>query len=137
MQTLIASLIVTISSCFILVLDYIAVSPRSLLKALAVPMGSLIILFYIYSKISNKPRLETFEKFSILFWATISVQMTVVATGGLQSPFLILIHLFMIGISFIYDFLLATIFLLISFAVLIIDISLHQNLFEFVLNDPS
>ena len=65
------------------------------------------------------------------------MQLVVISTGNIHSPFFALIHLFMIGVSFIFSFPIAMLFLLISFIIIFIDISLYQSIAAILLEDPT
>src|SRR5579859_1905452 len=137
MQFIITILTFILSSLYVLFLDYIASSTRSLQKALILPIVILLFALYRIPKISWKDFLNNHEKWIFLFWGTALVQMLVLATGGLHSPFLILIHLFMIGLCFIFSFWAALFFLVTSFIVIFLDIAFHQNIVSVFLDDPS
>src|SRR5476651_104919 len=122
MQLILSILTFTLSSVYVLFLDHISASTRSLEKALILPIVILLFAIFRISRISWKDFLNNSEKWIFLFWGAALVQMLVLATGGLNSPFLILIHLFMIGLCFIFTFPSALIFLISSFAVIFIDI---------------
>ncbi|HSW96812.1 MAG TPA: PAS domain-containing protein [Candidatus Saccharimonadales bacterium] len=137
MQLLISIITFLLSSIYVLFLDHIAASARSLEKALILPIVILLFAIFRISRISWKEFENNNEKWIFLFWGAALVQMLVLATGGLQSPFLILIHLFMIGLCFIFTFPVALFFLISSFVVIFIDISLHQSITSLFLEDPS
>lgn len=77
------------------------------------------------------------DKWLLLFLATIFTQILVISTGGLDSPFLILFHMAMIGISFIFSFSVSLVFLLFSIGVLLVNISFSQNLVNLFLANPT
>jgi PAS domain-containing protein len=106
-------------------------------KALVVPAIILIIIFYRSSISSWRNLLKGREKWLLLLSGTVLVELLVISTGGFESPFLILIHLLMIGISFIFGFSTAIIFLLCAFLMLLVNLSLHQNLIVLLLQAPT
>ncbi|HSW89150.1 MAG TPA: PAS domain-containing protein [Candidatus Saccharimonadales bacterium] len=137
MQLVISIITFLLSSIYVLFLDHIAASARSLEKALILPIVILLFAIYRISRISWKEFENNNEKWIFLFWGAALIQMLVLATGGLHSPFLILIHLFMIGLCFVFTFPVALFFLISSFVVIFIDISLHQSIISVFLEDPS
>lgn len=120
-------LIFLFSSTYVILLDDFAFSPRSLQKALAVIVITLLIIIYKYSRNSWKELSTGFGRLFFIFWSTISVQLLVISTGGLQSPFLILIYLFMIGLSFVFSFFLSLLFLFSCLIILFANTSLINN----------
>src|SRR5438045_8540506 len=98
------------SAVYVRVLDHLGFSSRSLQKALVVALVTLLLLLYRYSH-SWKSLMRIESKYFFIFWSTILVQLLILSTGGLQSPFLIILHLFMIGLSFIFSFALSLLFL--------------------------
>lgn len=125
-----------LSTGYVLLLDYFTTSPRSLQKALVLPIVLLLIGAYWLSKISWKEFLASPEKWIFLFWTAVLVPMLIIATGNLHSPFLILLHLFMIGLSLFFSFLLALAFLGLSFITIFADISFHADFMTIFLQDP-
>ncbi len=118
------------ASGYVLFLDYLAVSSRSLQRTLVLPLFILIFILYLYR--SSFPKWKAFligqGVWISLFWITVFVQLLVLATGGLKSPFFILIHLFMIGFSFLFQFSTSLLFLVFSFIVIFADAA-HHDLF--------
>lgn len=137
MQIILSFITFTLASIYVLFLDHISASTRSLEKALILPIVILLIAIFRISRISWKDFITNNEKWIFLFWGAALVQMLVLATGGLNSPFLILIHLFMIGLCFIFTFPSALVFLVVSFAVIFVDISFHQSITSLFLENPS
>lgn len=137
MQTVWAALIFLFSSGYVLVLDYFAFSSRGLQKSLVLPLFIFLFIIYRSSVSSWKTFITQQGKWFLLLWGTILVQTLVIATGGLQSPFLILLHLSMIAISFFVTFTAAFVFLLFSFIVILVDISFNHNVLAFFITNPS
>lgn len=137
MQLILSIITFTLSSIYVVFLDHISASTRSLEKALILPIAILLFAIFRISRISWKDFINNNEKWIFLFWGAALVQMLVLATGGLNSPFLILIHLFMIGLCFVFSFPSALIFLCTSFIVIFIDISFHQSITSLFLENPS
>lgn len=72
----------------------------------------------------------------LLFFSSLFIQLFINTTGGLLSPFLILLHIFTLGISFLLSLRSAIIFLFFSISVLVINIIVSQNLSSFLSDDP-
>src|SRR5437868_671215 len=117
MQFLFSSVIFFLSSFYVIFVDYFAISSRSFQKALVLPIIFLIIALYRLPKVIKNESLN-YEKWLFLFWGNIFVQMLIISTGGLQSPFLILLHLSLIGLSLLFSFSLA--FLVLIFSLIVI-----------------
>src|SRR5258708_3089248 len=126
-----------ISSLYVFFLDYLSPSTRSLERAIIPPLIIFLIIMYCFFRFSWNKLLKYNEKWLFLFWGTSIIQLLVLATGGLHSPFLILIHLFMIGLCFLFTFSAGLFFLLITFILIFIDIVLHQHITTLFLQDPS
>ncbi len=137
MQMLFAAFTFVLSSLYVLLLDHITLSSRILQKVLVIPIIILLFVLYHTIKKSGKFFSSPKDKWTFLFGGTVFIQMLVLATGGLTSPFLILIHLFMIGISFLFSFSIALLFLGFSLVVLFIDLSFYHNIQTVLLEHPS
>ncbi|SRR6266568_1577626 len=138
MQIFIFLAIVLFSSCYVLFLSFIVNARVELLRAIVLPVVILLIFMAPFF-----PRHSEWREFKrkwgrrfFLLWGTIFVQMLVLATGGLQSPFLILLYLFMVTISFIFSFSLAVVFLGASLTIIFINLSFTQSIAVYLLEDP-
>jgi PAS domain-containing protein len=125
------------SSLYVLMLDVITYSSRTLERTLVLPIIIMLIICYRIPIDSIRQFMNEYGRWILLIWGTIFVQILIISTGGLNSPFLILVHIFMISLSFFISFQVAVLFLTASFAVIFIDLSLSQNLNSFILADPS
>src|SRR5579863_2159102 len=135
MDAIITAIVFFLSSGYVVLLDMLSSSPRSLQKALILPICIVAFAVYRFSKTPLKKLIQNYEIWFFLFWAIIFVQLLIIATGGLLSPFFILIHLTMLGLCFIFSFSVGFFFLLFSLVVIFIDISLHQSIGSFFLHD--
>lgn len=72
----------------------------------------------------------------LLFFSTFLVQLLVLVTGGLTSPFFMLLHFYTLGISFLLNFPLAFIFLGLSTLLLIADGYAHNTIFASFYSQP-
>lgn len=125
------------SSIYVLLLDHIASSSHSLQKALVVVIVVLLMILYRYTKHTWKELTTWYGKAFLIFWGTVLVELLILSTGGFQSPFLVLIHLLMICISFVFSFSLALLFLFSCLLVMYIDGSLSHNFLMLLSQDPS
>lgn len=101
------------SSALSFVLIYYKVSITSLQQVVA---GALIVLIIVLDRfILKAARPVNFVlRIFLLFLISLSLQALILSTGGFFSPFLILFHLFAIGLSFLVDIRTATVYLVIS-----------------------
>lgn len=121
---------------YIAVLFSFGLSPIAILRALVLPMVLFLIILYRVSPTSWRVYITQHGRWFILFLVTVIVQLLVVSTGGIQSPFLILIHLFMVGISFAFGFVISGLFLIFSIIVIIGNIILNPALTSFIQEKP-
>src|SRR6185437_16579172 len=120
------------STLYVLILDQLSASKRTL--EIVSVLLIVVLLFPLYlSKLSRKTLFNNRGSLLFLFWGTVTVQVLVLATGGLHSPFLILIHLLMIGLSFVFSFPVGLFFLGVSCFILILDVVLHNNIVTYFL----
>lgn len=132
-----AIIILLFTTCYVLLLDYISVSDRTLLRSLVLPVALLLLLLFYASHKLHKQFFLKHLRWIILFWGTIFVQLLVLSTGGFQSPFLILIHLFMLGLGFLFSFQISVLFLLAAFVGLFIDLSFINSIKDVILENPT
>jgi PAS domain-containing protein len=125
------------SSGYVLFLDYLLQSHRELQKVLIAPLLIFLILFLRF--FNNPWKLVTYKpnKLLLLFCVTIFIELLILSTGGLQSPFLILLHLTMITISFFFTFTISLAFLLITLTTIFLDLNFYQNIDILLLTNPS
>ena len=137
MQLLIASLTMFLASGYVLFLAHLTLSSRVLQKVMVIPTLILLIVLYYAAKNSWKIFSDHYNLPIALFAVTVFLQLLIISTGGISSPFLILIHLFMVTISFLFSFPIAIMFLISSFIVIFVDLSFYQNVFTTLMEDPS
>ncbi len=100
----------------------------------------LIVLVVVISRFSNFSNFSKSKKrlmiFCILFLSTLFIQLLIISTGGLFSPFFILFHLFALSISFLLDN--ATFLAFLASVCLVTGIDLKLNPFKLQLlkDDP-
>src|SRR5947207_591185 len=135
MDTFIAIFLFIFSSLYTILLDYIAASPRSLQQALILPTIVLVIEIYSLLRTSREKSYNFYEKWLVIFWGVFFIQLLIICTGGLESPFFILVHLFMIALSLFSSFFISFLFFITTCFVIILDLILHQNLPVFFLKN--
>lgn len=99
----------------------------------------LVVLLVFVSRIvfANSPltKKRWFRVFSLSF-SSLLVQMLIISSGGMYSPFLPLIHFFTAGVSFIFNITVALSFLAFSIILLFLNIRLDPNINKFFTDDP-
>src|SRR3990170_5980708 len=130
------SIIFFLSSLVSLSLLYYKVSTKNLQQIIVVLLLMIILLLnrVIFSK--TKPVLAKWSRPLILLLIATIIQLIVISTGGFLSPFLILLHLFVLGSSFLLNLPASTSFLILSLIVLTVNIYLNQNLLALFKEDP-
>ena len=136
-QFFLASVLLLISSIYVLLLNDLAVSSRVIQKVMVLPLFIVLIVFYAFSRFSWKKLITERSKWLLLFLFTVLIQLLVLSTGSISSPLLILIHLFMIGLSFVFSFSISILFLLSSCLVILADLWLHQDLIKLLVENPT
>lgn len=98
----------------------------------------IIILFilnrFVFSR--NKQMLTLWPRLVLLLFSSLIIQLIVLSTGGFFSPFLILLYLYFLGISFLLNLQASVSFLIFSVIVLIANIWLSRDLFALFRDDP-
>lgn len=135
-EILIACITFTLTSTYVILLNYSIKSPFILQKTIALPILILLLIIYRTSLPSWRQLINKVNNWIMLATVTIFIQLILLSTGGIKSPFLIFIHLFTIGISLIFNFSVSLLFMLASCIIIAFDISSQQNLLMFILNDP-
>lgn len=131
-----ALIIFILTSTYVILLNYFAGSTFTLQKTILLPILIVLLLIYRTSLSSWRELIASKGKWIMLIIFTIFIQLIVLSSGGLKSPFFIFIHLFMIITSLIFSFSVSLFFLLASCIIIALDISFRQNLLMFILNDP-
>ena len=102
----------------------------------------LIVLLVFFDKGFNfsskyvKYKLTKWVRLFALFLSALLVQLIIVSTGGFYSPFLILLHFYTLGSSFLLKISSAFIFLMLSLIVLISTTILNPTLMSLFQQDP-
>lgn len=116
MKDFFISLIIFACSLFI-VLFFVGASvpTRTIVEIIAL----IIVLILLAINLFYKELVRAAIKRFVLFLVVLAVQLLVVSTGGLYSPFLILFHLLGLGISLLFSTSTSVMFVLFSFIILI------------------
>ncbi len=130
------SVIFLLSSLLSLVLIYNRV-PTKILQQIVIVLLVIILIFlkqFIFSK--TQPTLKRWVRLTVLFLAASFVQLVVISSGGFLSPFLILLHLFTLGTSFLLNLSTSASFLVLSLIILSVNVWLNQSLLALFKEDP-
>src|SRR3989344_2698991 len=129
------SIIFLLSSAFSLALIYYKASTTNLQQIIIILLVILILSYrFIFSK--SKPALASWFRPILLLLTAAMVQLIVISTGGFFSPFLIMLHLFTLGTSFLLNLPASISFLGLSLIVLTVNIWLNQTLLALSQEDP-
>lgn len=129
-------LIFFLSSLFIIGLSYYKVPNTILQEITSVLLVVLLILFTRGRIFGSKTPQGVLFKYTPLFLGAFFVQLLVISTGGFFSPFLILLHLFTLGSSFLLGLKSSLSFLIFSVLVLIAHNILNPQMFALLRDDP-
>lgn len=129
---LVKFLIFAISSLSILALIYYQVKIIHLQQII---LFLIVILIITLRTLRHSIGKKLTTGWLLMFIVTFFVQLLVAATGAVFSPFFVLIHLHVIGLSLFFDFWTAFLFLVMELAVLFLNIRLDQNLLNLVSQD--
>lgn len=130
------SLIFFLSSISTILVIYYKVSTNISQIAIAILLVILILLSGRFLLVTSAKSQNKSLYLLFLFLSSSFVQLFINTTGGLLSPFLILLHISTLGISFLLNLRSAIVFLFFSVAVLVANILLSQNISSFLSNDP-
>ncbi len=111
---LIACNVFLFTSIIILVYGHLQVPPEIAHKIIILLSFFVIIAVNALWIKRLKFVLAKWGKWTLLFIANLVIQLTVLYTGGLYSPFIIFFHFFTLGISFLFSFPIALAFLVFS-----------------------
>ena len=124
-----------LASILTLALGFYKVPTGVLQQAIALLLIVLLIisrkLLFSDSKVSGK-----LFRFTLLILSSLFVQLIVISSGGFYSPFLILLHLYTLGVSFLLQMTSAISFLVLSLIILFASTFLNQTLLTIFQQDP-
>jgi PAS domain-containing protein len=123
----IISLIISASVSFAIL--YLKVPQESRQQMIALLLLALLIFVtrFVFSNIGGVSPKKFYRVFTLLL-SSLMAQMLVLSSGGFYSPFLILIHLFTVGVSFIFNTTVAMTFLTLSAGLLFAEIKLDPTI---------
>lgn len=125
---------VFLSSFFAIAAVYLKLPVSQLQQIVIVLM--LILLFFFNKLLNNRDyRVSKVYRLSLLFLISLFVQIWVVSTGGLRSPFLILIHLLSLGTAFLVNLGASITFLLFSIGVILASALLSPEARDYLQHD--
>lgn len=130
------SFIFLLSSLISLTLIYYKTPTRVLQQIIITLLIAVLLLFNRFISSKVRPLLVGWGRLVILFLIATIIQLVVISTGGFLSPFLILLHLFIIGTSFLLNVRTSASFLVFSLVVLVANVWLNHNLFLLFKDDP-
>lgn len=124
-----------LSSLIISTLVYLRLPPNVLQIITATLLTLLLILFSrLLPTRQSTPR--KLPRLILLLLSSLFVQVLVISTGGFLSPFLILLHLFALGTSFLLSLGSSIIFLLLAILTLGGNLFLNESLLKIFQEDP-
>lgn len=132
----IESALFLISSALTLGLTFYQVPNRTLQQIVVM---LLVVLLVFLSRIPSqrlKPSRMNGFRLLLLFLSSFFVQLLVISSGGFYSPFLIVIHLYALGTSFLLNMEASLSFLILSLITLAANIYLNTNMRTQFYDDP-
>ncbi len=130
------AIIFFLASFFTTTLIYFKIEISWLQRIVAVILLILLILLNKFLNPSNTEKISgKVSKISLLL-STVFVQLIVISTGGFKSPFLALIHIFALGISFLINLPSALVFLALSLFTIFANFWFDKNIQSLFLDDP-
>lgn len=124
------------SSLLTIILIYLRTPTKVLQQIAIVILAILLILLGRFFITRSKSATEGVFRLILLFLSSVFVQFLVIATGGILSPFLILIHLYTLGASFLLNLRTAIVFFILTILVLVTNILSNQSLLNLLREDP-
>lgn len=123
-----------ISSIFTAVIIFYKVPTTIILQTVALV---LVMLLLVSKRLqSSSPISNRLFRLSIIGLSSLLIQLLIISSGGLYSPFLILLHLYTLGSSFLLNLRSAFVFLLLSVLVLLVQTFSNQTLQILLRQDP-
>ncbi len=136
MFTLLSIFVIFISSGLTAAFNYIHAPLNISLQLISVLLLVLLVLSRKYLFSSDNPVISKAFKLFFLFLTTLFVQLLVSLTGNFYSPFLISLHLFSLGLSFLLNLPISIGFISFSVLVLFVNIYLNPSLLSQLYQDP-
>jgi PAS domain-containing protein len=131
-----AFFIFSLSFLVIILADLLHIS-SNILQEFIIVLLTLLILLSRQARLGKLQRLlQKQGKWEALLLTTLLVQLIVLSIGDVRGPFLILWHLFVLGLSIVFSFDIALLFLAFSLSTLGLHSYIHGSLYELLLSDP-
>lgn len=130
------TLIYIVSSVITFALIYFQFSIVTFQQIAVLLLFSILIFVGRVMTLRNNAGTGKTTYFIGLFLSSFFVQILILATGGIYSSFLILIHLFTLGSSFLINIASSMVFLILTLSILIINIYLNPQMLSVFKNDP-
>src|SRR5690242_14808876 len=133
-DTALSFLVISISAAFVILLNYYKVPEVVYQEITAGLLLVIIIISNVLSRVlsTSKNKLNRFRNNSLILLSSTFVQILIVSTGGLFSPFFILFHLFVLTTSFLVNTTVSLLFLISVFVVIGVDLRLNPNKMQFL-----
>ncbi len=130
------NLIFLIASLVTGLLIFFKVDIGTLQKIVAVLL--LILLIFLNQILTPKKDKPLPKQVRLVFLAlmTLFTQLLVLSTGGLKSPFLVLVHLFTLGSSFLISLAAALVFLILTLLTILANLVFDHNIRSLFQDDP-
>ncbi len=133
----IASCIYSSTSFILFVYNFLHISPEIVFRIIIL-LGFLIVLSINGFWISSiKKRIGNWGRWTFLFIINLLIQLLILYTGALESPFFIFFHLAFLGISFIFSISNSILFLIFSLINLTTYTLLNPESLQLVLEQPT
>ncbi len=136
MKAFIDSLIFFLASATTLSFLYFKFTITDLQKGVSILLLLLLLLYNYARGRVNRPLASKLFNIFFLYASSTFVQLLVLSAGGFYSPFLILLHLYTLGVSFLVSLSGGASFLFFSVGVLIASIYLDPSLSKIFHDDP-
>ncbi|MDD2823058.1 MAG: PAS domain-containing protein [Candidatus Daviesbacteria bacterium] len=131
-----STLIYIISSAVTYALIYFHLSTANFQQITAVLLFAILILLGRIMMVRNDFVFGKLGYFIGLFLSSFFVQILILATGGIYSSFLILIHLFTLGSSFLVNISSSMVFLALTLSILVTSIYSNPQMLAIFKDDP-
>ncbi len=118
-----------------LLILYFKTDSNTLYEFVAFSLLILLVAYIFFDKFLLARKIQIFSSL-FLFFLTIFIQTLILSSGAIISPFLLLLYLYAIGLSFIISIQESIIFLICSFILLTAYTVINEELKRIVLNYP-
>lgn len=126
----------TLSAILALAATYYKVPTTTLLQTLGALLAILLIFLNKFLFIQSNAFIKRVIRAFLLLIISLITQLLVISSGGFYSPYLILLHLFTLGTSFLLNIGSSIIFLILSVVILIANLYLNPQIRKLFIEDP-